>query len=115
MSQFITLRIGAAMTTSYRVNKEKILTEEYQDQDLLPICETFDRSTIEDILSQEGCAKVRIYYGMDDDYKVHAIMVGVSEDGQDMLPSGDDDANSQIAENAQRCPTICPPSSPLNS
>jgi hypothetical protein len=115
MSQFITLREGVTMTTTFMGKKETILSNVYQNQDILPVSETFDKSTVEAILAQDGCVKLRIYYGMDEGSKVHAILVGVDEDDTDMLPSGEDDPNTQIAENAQRCPTDCGTNSPFNT
>ena len=55
---------------------------------------------------------------MDSSLKVHAIVVAVNGDDEDMLPavsvsmvSGDEE---DIGENAYRCPEECPPSSDLN-
>ncbi len=56
------------------------------------------------------------------DLKVHAIIVGVNANNEDILPqatastsanatSGDDD---DIIEAGVICPPICPPPSPLN-
>jgi hypothetical protein len=113
MSQFITLTSAASMAASYRTNKETILASAYQNQNILAVCETFDRSQIDDILAQSGCTGLRIYYGMDSNDKVHAILVGVDSNEADIIFPGTDD--SLIAEQGKRCPTDCPPSSDLNS
>ncbi|MGN6298288.1 MAG: hypothetical protein ACTHM7_15970 [Ginsengibacter sp.] len=55
---------------------------------------------------------------MSDDLKVHAVIVGVNSNNEDILPSSvsmltrEDDP--VILEEATRCPDDCPPSSPLN-
>lgn len=113
MSHFISLSEAEDMTSRYRTNRNSILQEDYQDDDLLAVCETFDREAIDALLEQEGCQKIRIYYGMEEDLKVHAILVGVNSEDEDMLPGPGVEA--VIVEKGMRCPPMCPPSSPLNS
>lgn len=55
MSHFITLSEAEDMTSRYRDNRNSILGEDYQDQDILPVCETFDREAFDTVLEQEGC------------------------------------------------------------
>ncbi|HMJ48488.1 MAG TPA: hypothetical protein VK498_14240, partial [Ferruginibacter sp.] len=98
------------MTALYRDDKETILATTYQNQGILPNSETFDADAVYAILDQEGCKSMRIYYGMNEDHKVHAIIVGVNEENEDMLP-----AEPVILEESIRCPTNCPPSSSLNA
>ena len=117
MSHTISLATAVKMTSQFRLDRENILKQNEQGKNLLPICETFDRSAFDAILSQAGCNSVRIYYGMKDDKKIHAIIVGVNSDGKDILPDlgqiseGEDGV---IVEESNRCPPICPPASPLN-
>jgi hypothetical protein len=106
----IPLSTAVEMTSLYRENRNSILGNDYQGLDILPICETFDMEAIQSIINQTNYANFRIYYGMDKDLKVHAILVGADADGNDILTSGDE----VIMEDAVRCPTICPPESPLN-
>jgi hypothetical protein len=113
MSQFISLTVAADMTSTYRSEKENILSSSFQGQNILPVCETFDRGQIDDILAQNGCVSLRIYYGMDSNSKVHAILVGADSNDADIIFPGTDD--SLVAEDGARCPTQCPPSSDLNS
>lgn len=112
MSHFISLADAGDMTETYRDNKERILDTQYQSSNILPICETFSRDAFETLLAKTDCASIRIYYGMDEDLKVHAIVVAADEYGNDVLPStpGDD-----IVERGNRCPDLCPSPSPLNS
>ena len=106
----ITLAEAEEMTKDYRAQKENILDSSYRGKNILPICETFDRDAFDDILSQNGCKKVRIYFGMDNTELVKMIVVGVNAQNQDMLPAN----NPVIMEFGARCPTQCPPSSALN-
>jgi hypothetical protein len=103
----ISLQQAIDMTTLYRANRAENL----------PICETFSKASIESLISNPRCASFRIYYGMNPDKSVHAILVAADEKGHDILPlmkaTGADD-EGEILEDAERCPTNCPPASPLN-
>ncbi|HMR82710.1 MAG TPA: hypothetical protein PKE30_06250 [Niabella sp.] len=116
MLHFITLDEAAAMTSRYRSNREAVLLPAHQNKNLLPLSETFDRAVIDSILAQPGCTALRIYYGMDEDLKLHAIVVAADKDNADILPVTitDDGGEGGLAENANRCPPLCPLSSPLN-
>jgi len=129
-TQFITLAEAIQMTTKYRENREAILDPRYRDQNILPICESFDRDVFDKVLAQEGCAGLRTYLGMDDSLLVKVIVVGVDANGRDMLPATSNNNAARAAststtdpgsgnegliiENGIRCPTNCPPSSDLN-
>ena len=116
MSQFISLEQAVAMTTLYRNENEKILAPEFQGQNILCRSETFDREVFDSLLSKPDCKYIRVYYGMDDELKVHAIVVAADSNNRDILPPkgvglpGDGD----IGENARRCPDDCPQKSDLN-
>lgn len=98
----ITLEHAKQMLKLYSDNKALILKAGY-NIDILAFNETFDRSEIEDILNQDGCVSFRIYYGMANDLNIHAILVGVDADGNDIL-SADPPV---IKEESTRCPPIC--------
>lgn len=109
MSQEISLQEAVDMTTRYRANKPSNFA----------VCETFQVDIINTLLSVEGCAFLRVYYGMKTDLSAHAILVAADADGQDLLPSVSDQSASTsgdaiIAEDGIRCPPDCPPPSPLN-
>lgn len=118
-SHSISLEKAVEMTTLYRENRNGILKEEYKFNDLLALNETFNKEAIIALLQQENCVAFRIYYGMSEDLKVHAILVGVNDKGEDILPTtsteGGTEEDGVILEEAHRCPTICPPASPLNN
>ena len=117
-SHFISLQDAVAMTEKFRKNKDNILAPEFRNQIIIPFSETFNREAIEKLLSAENCAAIRIYYGMDEKMKLHAILVAVNDSNEDILPpegalsSAD---NPVIVEEGQRCPDFCPPKSPLNT
>lgn len=118
MSQFISLQEAIDMTTVYRKEKENILAPAYQDQNILCRSESFGREVFDTILAQADCQGIRIYYGMDADLRVHAIIVGYNSKNEDMLPpaiqSTDGPPTGSIGENGKRCPEDCSPPSPLN-
>jgi hypothetical protein len=111
----IPLKDAVIMNRTYRAMKEIILDPRFQNQGILPTCETFDSNAILDLLGQPGCSSLRIYYGMDAENKVHGVLVGVDANDNDMLPLKDDEAGVEILEMAKRCPSVCPPSSVLNT
>ncbi|TAG84869.1 MAG: hypothetical protein EAZ20_16385, partial [Bacteroidetes bacterium] len=119
MSKPISLQQGIKMTSFYRIQKEQILAQAFQGKKILATCETFSRKSIEDLLAKSGCEKLRIYYGMDDGFKVHAILVAVNDADQDILPPADSvislEADPYLWNDSRRCPDDCPPSSSLNS
>lgn len=116
-THFISLADAITMTTAFRADKETILATSYQNQDILANSETFNRSALDSLLAIEGCAGIRIYNGMDENLKVHSILVGVNEENEDILPPETLNENEEegfIFEDGQRCPPLCPPASDLN-
>ena len=107
----ISLGDAQEMTTLFREYRNVVINTEYIDRDVLPFCETFPKSEIESLINQQGCSGFRIYFGMDDDLKVHLILVAADANGADMVATDPPDV---ILEDGQRCPVHCPPSSPLN-
>lgn len=104
----ISLQTAIDMTTLYRANRPSNF----------PICETFNLDAVDKLLGTDGCASLRIYYGMKEDNNVDAILVAVNADGEDILPSsaaaGLLNGDAIILEDGIRCPEACPPESPLN-
>jgi hypothetical protein len=117
MNHSISLTEAAAMTSRYRDNRETVLQTDYRNIGLLPICETFDKTAFERLLASPGCAFIRVYYGMDTDLKMHAIIVAADSEGRDLLPlaSLSEEDDYDIVDRANRCPELCPPESELNS
>lgn len=131
MSQhFISLEKAKAMTAKYRSKQNHFVKEGLRSKTILPISETFSRDAFDKVLSQPGCTGLRIYYGMDDNDGIHAIIVGINEKNEDMLPasspaaevSADNNTASitsndggNIIEESKSCPPLCGTTSPLNS
>lgn len=123
MAHSIPLAQAIQMTQQFRTLRETILKPEFSKLDVLPLSETFDREAFDRILSLRGCKKLRIYYGMDPQSKVHAIIVGVNEADEDMVStstastttsSGLTTDSIDPTEDGIRCPPQCPRPSPLN-
>lgn len=119
MSHFITLEKAKQMTSLYRKEKENLLTPEHKDKNILPIAETFERAAFDTVLAKEGCASLRIYYGLDETLKLHAMIIGVDNVGQDIITTTQasgtlDGTGDEIIEDGKRCPDECGPTSPLN-
>lgn len=119
MRVFLSLSEASAMTARFREHRESILKEQYQGQDLLPLCETFAKADVETLLHRSGCEKLRCYCGMDEENKLHFLLVGVNAANEDILSpdgtaigEGDD---GPVLEKGVRCPPDCPVPSPLNS
>ncbi len=116
-AHFISLQNAVAMTENFRKNKDHILAPEFKNQNIVPFSETFNREAIERLLSEGNCAAIRIYYGMDEKMKLHAILVSVNDSNEDILPLEGAFSGAEtpvIVEEGQRCPDFCPPKSPLN-
>ena len=113
MNNVISLQQAIDMTTRFRDQNEAGGKMD------IPRSETFDRAVFDQILSQTGCVKLRIYSGLDEKMGYRIIIVGVNEKDEDMLPDtltseATTDGGKTIGEDGMTCPPICPPSSPLN-
>ena len=116
-SNYITLARFLQMKQAYADNKNSILQPPYQGSEFLCISELFNIDAINNLAAVDGCAGMRIYYGMDSDKTVHAMMVAVGQDGRDILPDAQAPKFAAavgtkpppIVEEGQRCPPSCPP------
>ncbi|MFC0776019.1 hypothetical protein [Terrimonas alba] len=118
MNHFIPVAEAAVMTQRYRNQKENILKTNYEGQNLLCISETFDRAPFDTVLGKSGCMGLRIYYGMSEDLKIHAIIVGVDAANADILPDSSaslTEEDDSVIDRAIRCPDLCAEPSPLNT
>jgi hypothetical protein len=117
----VSLNKAKQLTSHYEKNKAKILKDEFHGKATLPTSETFDRAAFDAILAKEGCVKIRIYYGMDEDLQVKLVVVGVDENDQDISTSNANkkSKNQDIKDepvfafsDSTRCPPNCPPPPP---
>jgi len=94
----ITLEEAAKMTASYR---KTITSSDVR-------AAAFGKKAITEILNQDGCIGMRMYYAKNDDGNITLVLVGMKEDGNDMY-------DENLAEWAALCPPFCNPSkNPLN-
>lgn len=70
--------------------------------------EFFGKNAILDLLNQDNCIGMRIYYGLDNNGVKKLVLVGVDGNGND-LDSG------VILDKGFPCPTYCSSSNSLNS
>lgn len=94
----ITLSEAAEMTARFRATIS----------DSEKISGVFGKDIFTKILEQSGCTGIRYYYGLDDNNKKVLILVGVTQNGNDMV-------DGIIAEASFPCPSICSQPNLLNS
>lgn len=93
----ITLEEAAAMTKNYR-----------DSAGTNPIISHYiGKSRFDEILEQEGCVGIRIYYGIDENGQKELVLVGVDEDENDLY-------RGVIVDKAINCPSNCSSANPLN-
>jgi hypothetical protein len=68
----------------------------------------FGKLAIQEILEQDKCVGIRIYYGREDDGTPTFVVVGVEENEDDLV-------DGKIAEQPIPCPPRCGSSNALNS
>jgi hypothetical protein len=111
MSAFIDFSDAQAMVQRYQGMRDEILDTQYQSQNILAISETFSKSHVQTLLNHIDCEEIRIYYGMDENLKIHAILVGVDQDDNDIVDTNPSQPVFEILEESRRCPDNCPPGS----
>jgi len=92
------LAAAAELTKNYRVSSPTGST----------ISHFFGKKAIQDILDQETCVGIRIYYALDVDGQKQLIVVGANASENDLF-------QGKLAERSRACPTMCSASNPLNS
>ena len=103
-------------TTNWRsFNASNTINENAIDA-YLPKAYTLPMADIQAILSQQGVAGIRVYFGYEsaepapqgpNNFPMRLIAVGVDGDGKDMLTAG------EIYDKFGSCPNICDPTSVL--
>lgn len=72
----------------------------------------FGHEIIQEILAQEGCKGIRIYYGIDESGNRQLMLVGATSDGSNIIPSATlrtQDGDGIIGDASFPCPTYCNP------
>ena len=108
----ISLQEAIVMTTRFQKEIQSMLKPEYTGIDILPKSETFKKSIFVELVRRAECVAIRSYLGMDENKLVRLIFVGVDDNNNDILASGNEQGG-YIFEYGQRCPPICG-ISPLN-
>tara|TARA_R110002072_G_scaffold303135_2_gene495231 strand:+ start:20887 stop:21198 length:312 start_codon:yes stop_codon:yes gene_type:complete len=93
----ISLKDGGKWTSNYRKSKS--------EGD--PNGHTFGKDILNNILNQEGCVGIRMYYGIDDDGEKILILAGVK--------ANEDDITDLIVDKSVSCPSRCGTKNGLNS
>jgi DNA-directed RNA polymerase beta subunit len=73
-----------------------------------PIAAAFTKKSIEDIINQQSCVGLRMYYALDASGTLTLVLVGIKSDGDDII-------GGQIAQWGQQCPPFCGVQNQLNS
>lgn len=92
----ITLDQGAAMTAQYRRLNPNTT-----------IAHFFGKDILNQLLAQDGCEGIRMYYGVDSDGKKQLVLVGA--DGSE------NDITGLVADLSFPCPDACSKKNALNS
>jgi hypothetical protein len=92
----ITLSEGAALTKEYRSRNSSSIKAHF-----------FGKEVLSQLLDQEGCMGIRMYYGQDEDGNSELVLVGADASENDML--------DLIIDNSVPCPNYCSSPNALNS
>jgi hypothetical protein len=74
----------------------------------------FGSDIINELLAQDGCVGMRIYYATNDEGVKQLLLVGAREDGSNIWPDGKGDpelesaASGLIVDASTTCPPFCP-------
>jgi hypothetical protein len=118
-SNLIPLSKAKKLKAIFKEKKKDLINPKITATDVIPDSETFNRSAIDRLLALPGCVGIRIYTGMDEEDKLHSILVGVNDKGEDLIipsttTSLTEEGEGEVVEDGIRCPPNCPPSSGLN-
>jgi len=96
-SHVITLQEAITMTHAYQNSPQ------FNGQTKASL---INADAVMDLLNQQGCSGMRIYFALDSNNKLKAVLVGVNSDGQDLT-------NGLILDRGDDCPPFCSINSPL--
>jgi hypothetical protein len=95
----IELAQAAAWTANYRKQNAEVANAAK--------AHFFGREILKQILEQEGCMGIRMYYALDDNGQRQLILIGVHAEGEDM-------EEGVVADKSTVCPPDCDQESSLN-
>ncbi len=100
-AHFISKDEAKKMIAVYKEHKNRDLN--MKSKEIFALTESFDAEAFRILLARPGVKRIRVYYGMSDDLRLHAIIVGVDANNVDML-----DGVDSILERGVVCPPLCP-------
>lgn len=71
----------------------------------------FGFEIIRQILAEEGCVGIRMYYALDDNGKRQLVLVGTNAAGENLIPKSlklDGEEEFIVADASYPCPSFCP-------
>ena len=92
----ITLASGASLTRTFRTNFPNQVKGRF-----------FGKNILNDILAQQGCMGIRMYFGQETDGTMNLVICGADANTNDML--------DKIADMSIICPQVCSTNNDLNS
>jgi len=119
----IPLSRAKQLKANFKEKKGQLINPKIPATDVIPDSETFNREAIDRLLALPGCVGIRIYYGLDEEFKLHSILVGVDEQGNDLIIPDTNTTSTtgltaagegEVVEDGIRCPPHCPPTSDIN-
>lgn len=119
-NNLIPLSKAKQLKALFKEKKGQLINPNIPATDVIPDSETFDRAAIDRLLALPGCVGIRIYTGMDEEFKLRLILVGVNDKGEDLIIPSTTTADSieendgEVVEEGIRCPPYCSTTSPLN-
>ena len=96
----ISFTAAGAMTKKYRDSVDRDARK--------ALC--FDKDIFATLAHQDGCERIRFYFGLDSNDELQLIIVGVDDQGNDQV--GTDDQCYDIGD---PCPSVCSTNNILNS
>jgi len=95
--EFITLAEGGEMTKAWREGDNGSTKAVF-----------FGRDKLIEILNQEDCVGIRMYFGKNEDNEKSLVLVGASADENDQV-------QGKILDRGAPCPKVCATANALNS
>lgn len=78
----------------------------------------FDKAIVISMLNEHKCEGLRVYNAMDDEGKLHFVLVGTDANGNNLLPPGEEyttktvidsaDGDPILLDDGKPCPPFCP-------
>lgn len=110
MSSKLSPDVGAPISRETASRWIQNHTEKHPEKDSIR-ARFFGSDLINQILQQDGCVGIRIYYATNDEGEKQLLLVGAREDGNNIWPAdskADLSAEGLIVDASRPCPPYCP-------